>query len=182
MHAMTASNLRSAYAGESMAHMRYLIWGEQAEKNGFPNVGRMFAAIAFAEQCHATNHFRALKDEAGAFDVTGGGVFGLKDTSQALQGGIDGETFEIEEMYPAYLEIATFQGEKQAQTSFHYALEAEKIHAVWYAKAKQAVDAGHDIDLGPVRICEVCGHTIEGDAPDFCPICGAKAEAFVAFA
>jgi len=181
MHAMTAANLRSAYAGESMAHMRYLIWGRQAATNGFPNVGRMFRAIAFAEQCHATNHFRALAGEAGPFDVTGGGVFGLAGTSQALQGGIDGETFEIEEMYPAYLQVATFQGETEAQQSFRYALAAEKIHAAWYAGAKEAVDAGNDVALGTVRICKVCGHTIEGDAPDYCPICGAKAEAFVAF-
>ena len=181
MHAMTAANLRSAYAGESMAHMRYLLWGERAEKDGFPNVGRMFKAIAYAEQCHATNHFRALAGEAGPFDVTGGGVFGLDGTSEALQGGIDGETFEIEEMYPAYLEVATFQGERDAQQSFHYALEAEKIHADWYVKAKHAVDAGKDVDLGTVRICKVCGYTIEGGAPDYCPICGAKADAFVAF-
>ncbi len=181
MHAMTATNLRSAYAGESMAHMRYKTWSDKAEAEGFPSVARMFKAISYAELVHANNHFRALADEAGPFDVTGGGVFGLKDTSQALQGGIDGETFEIDEMYPAYLHVATFQGEEEAQQSFHYALEAEKIHAAWYAKAKQAVDAGHDVDLGTVRICKVCGHTIEGDAPDYCPICGAKAEAFVAF-
>jgi len=181
MHAMTAAHLRSAYAGESMAHMRYLIWGEKAEADGFPNVGRMFKAIAYAEQCHATNHFRALKNEAGPFDVTGGGIFGLTDTSTALQGGIDGEMHEIDEMYPVYLDVARLQGEKQAEISFHYALEAEKIHAVWYANAKKAVDAGKDVDLGTVRICKVCGHTIEGDAPDYCPICGAKADVFVAF-
>jgi len=182
MHAMTAANLRSAYAGESMAHMRYLIWADRAEKEGFANVARMFRAIAYAEQVHATNHFRALRKEAGGFDVTGGGMFGLTGTSQNLHGAIAGETGEIEEMYPAYLAVARLQEEKDAERSFHYALEAEKIHAAWYAKAKQAVDAGKDVALGAVGICNVCGHTVEGDAPDYCPICGAKAEAFVTFA
>jgi rubrerythrin len=50
-------------------------------------------------------------------------VFGLGSTSQNLQGGINGETFEITEMYPTYIEMAKFQGEKGAELSFHYALE-----------------------------------------------------------
>jgi len=54
MNAMTVQNLRSAFGGESQAHMRYLIWADKAEKEGFPNVGRLFRAISFAEQVHAT--------------------------------------------------------------------------------------------------------------------------------
>jgi rubrerythrin len=41
------------------------------------------------------------------------GVFGLRSTSQNLQGGIDGETYEIDEMYPTYLETAKFQVKKE---------------------------------------------------------------------
>ncbi len=47
-NAMTADFLRSAYGGECMAHMRYLTWGEVAEKEGFPNIARLFKAIALA--------------------------------------------------------------------------------------------------------------------------------------
>lgn len=57
-NAMTSEFLHSAYGGESMAHMRYLIWGDMAAKEGFPNVARLFRAISDAEQVHATNHFR----------------------------------------------------------------------------------------------------------------------------
>ena len=63
-----------------------------------------------------------------------------------------------------------------------YALAAEKIHAEMYAQAKQAVDADKDADLGPIQICEVCGHTLEGDAPDSCPVCGVKKDKFHTFA
>ena len=69
MHAMTAGNLRTAFGGESMAHMRYLIWGGKAKADGFPNVARLFRAIAYAEEVHAGNHFKAMEDEAGAFLV-----------------------------------------------------------------------------------------------------------------
>lgn len=62
-NAMTADYLRSAYSGESMAHMRYLIWGEHATKDGFPNIGRLFNAIAYAERVHANNHLLFLKSK-----------------------------------------------------------------------------------------------------------------------
>jgi len=183
MHPMTAENLRSAFGGESQAHMRYLIWAEKAEKDQFPNVARMFRAISRAEQSHATGHFRAMGEVAGAFPVTSGAGFGYGATSENLAGAIEGETFEIEEMYPAYLEVAKMQGEAAAVKSMTYAIEAEKIHAAMYAKAKDAVDAGKDVTLGPVHICPLCGYTHEGDLPDRCPICnlaGAMFESFTA--
>jgi len=89
MHEMTKANLEAAFAGESQAHMKYLIFADQAEKDGFPNVARIFRANAFAEQVHATGHFKVLKK--------------LGDTSTNLQVGIDGENFEVDEMYPAYI-------------------------------------------------------------------------------
>lgn len=182
MHDITAANLRNAHGGESMAHMRYMIWGDKAAEEGFPNVARLFRAITLAEQVHASNHFRELRNEVGGYVCNSAAVFGLGTTSPNLQGAIDGETFEITEMYPTYLETAKFQGEKGAQRSFHYALSAEKQHAVMFQKAKKAVDSGKDIKLGPVQICTVCGWTQEGDPPDVCPICGAKKEKFRTFA
>ncbi len=115
---MTRKFLEEAFAGESMAHMRYLIFAEQAEREGFPpNIAKLFRAIAHAEFVHAKNHFRAL------------GNIG-KTPPENLQAGIDGETYEVEEMYPpVFHNAAEFQGEKEAVRTTHYALEAEKIHA-----------------------------------------------------
>jgi len=181
MHEMTAANLRSAHAGESMAHMRYIIWSEKAQMDGFANVARLFRAISRAEQAHATGHFKALAGVAGAFSVSAGGGFGYASTAENLASAIEGETFEINEMYPAYLAVAKLQKEPAATKSMSYAMAAEKIHAEMYKKAKKAVDAGKDVELGPVRICQVCGHTLEGQAPDFCPTCGAKKDEFITF-
>ncbi len=181
MHGMTAENLRSAFGGESMAHMRYVIWADKAEKDGFPNVARLFRAVSFAERAHATGHFGAMKDVAGGFTVAAGGGFGLGTTSQNLQGAIDGETFEITEMYPAYLAVAEMQGEKAAQRSMSWAMAAEKIHAEMYTTAKKAVDAGRDVTIGPIQVCGLCGHTLEGDAPEKCPVCGAPRKHYKAF-
>jgi len=167
MRKMTEDNLKSAFAGESQAHMRYLIFASKAEQEGFPNVARLFRAIAYAEQVHATNHFNVL------------GM--IRGTAENLQVAINGETFEVNEMYPAYKAVAELQEEKGAQRSTNAALQAEKVHAGMYQKAKQGVERKEDIALGPVFICEVCGYTVEGSAPDRCPICGASKERFRKF-
>jgi len=180
-NAMTADFLRSAYGGESMAHMRYLIWGDMADKEGMLNIGRLFRAIAYAEWAHADNHFRVLKDKVGDASVTAGAVFGAGKTVDNLQGAINGELHEVEQMYPVYLNTAQFQGEKGAEKAFHYALEAEKIHAKLFEEAQEAAKQGKDMELGPVYVCPVCGHTVKDNLPDVCPICGTKKEMYKHF-
>ncbi|MBC7093558.1 rubrerythrin family protein, partial [Candidatus Bipolaricaulota bacterium] len=131
------------------------------------NLARLFRAIAYAEQVHATNHYREL------------GM--VRASPDNLQVAIDGETFEVDEMYPAYNTVAEFQGEKGAVRSTHFALEAEKIHAAMYAKARQSALTGKDVQVGKVQICAVCGYTAEGEAPERCPICSAPRDKFKAF-
>ncbi|WP_425447593.1 rubrerythrin family protein [Dethiothermospora halolimnae] len=181
MNAMTAENLRSAFGGESQAHMRYRIWADKAEKDGFKNVANLFRAVSYAEEVHATNHFRALKDEAGDFSVTSGAGFGLSTTSENLEAARNGELHEIEQMYPAFMAVAEKQEEKAAINSMKFAIEAEKTHAELYKKAKEAVDADKDYETEKIYVCPVCGYTVEGEAPDKCPICLVKAERFVEF-
>jgi len=167
MRKMTEENLKAAFAGESQAHMRYLIFAEAAEREGKPNIARLFRAIAYAEQVHAANHL--------------GELGGIGKTPENLAEAIAGETFEVEEMYPAYLAVAELQGEAGARRAIHYALEAEKIHARMYEKAKEAAEKGQDIELKTVYICPVCGYTVEGEAPEYCPVCGAPREKFKNF-
>lgn len=168
MKKMTEANLKDSFAGESQAHVKYLNFAERAEKEGYPNVGRLFRAASFAEQVHAGNHLRALD--------------GIQGTVANLEAAIGGETFEVEEMYAAYKVVAEAQGEKRALRMFEWAMEAEKIHAGMYARAKQSVEGGQDIGNTPIWVCEACGYTCEGeDAPDTCPLCGAKKERFRKF-
>ncbi len=167
MRNMTKANLEAAFAGESQAHMKYLIFADQAEKDGFTNVARLFRANAYAEQVHATSHFKVLKK--------------LADTSENLQVGIDGETYEVEEMYPAFTAVAELQDERGAVRSTKWAREAEKIHAEMYTNAKSKVDQGQDSSIGKMYVCPVCGWTGEGEPPDNCPLCNGKKEFFKIF-
>jgi len=181
MHEMTATNLRSAFAGESQANMRYIIYADLAESEALDNVARLFRALAFAEQVHATNHFRALRLETGAHGSTSYGGFGISSTSNNLQVAIEGEAFESSEMYPVYKAVAAFQEEDAAERSFHWAWQAEQVHAVLLRQAKDAVDAGHDYEATVLSVCQVCGHTLVGDAPDRCPICNAPKSRYTTF-
>ena len=167
MKEMTKRFLGDAFAGESQAHMRYLIFSEKAEKEGFTNVARLFKAIAYAEFVHAKNHLMELG--------------GVAETLKNLETAVAGETFEVEEMYPAYHEVAKLQGEAGAQRTTKYALEAEKTHAQLYSKAKEAVSKNQDVDVGPIYICPKCGFTAVDEAPDKCPVCGCPSERFVKF-
>jgi len=167
MRKMTEENLKAAFAGESQAHMKYLAFAARAEREGFKNVARLFKAISYAEQIHATSHLRVLK--------------GIGKTSANLEAAIGGETFEVDEMYPAYLSVAELQEEKGAQVSMNYALEAEKTHADLYTEAKEAVDAGDDAEVGDIFICNVCGYTVTEEVPDTCPVCQATKDKFSKF-
>ncbi len=167
MREMTKRFLKDAFAGESQAHMRYLIFAEKAEKEGFSNVARLFKAIAYAEFVHAKNHLMELGE--------------VKGTADNLGAAVAGETFEVEEMYPVYHEAAKLQGEEGAQRTTRFALEAEKIHAELYSKAREAVLQGRDADIGKIYICPMCGYTAVGEAPDRCPICGCPRDKFVEF-
>jgi rubrerythrin len=167
MKKMTEANVKDALAGESQAHIRYLAFSAKAASEKMPNVARLFQATAFSEQVHATNHLKTLT--------------GVGTTAENLGRAIGGETFEIEEMYTAYVKVAELQGEKTALTFLNYALAAEKVHARIYGKAKASVDTGKDIEAVPVHVCSVCGFTMEAAAPDNCPVCGAPKEKFVTF-
>ncbi len=167
MREMTKKFLEEAFAGESMAHMKYLIFADEAERQGKPRLAKLFRAIAYAEFVHARNHFRVL-----------GKIGSLEEN---IQMGIDGETFEIEEMYPVYENAAQFQEEADAARSMHFAIEAEKIHADMYKKAKELIEKGDDYTAEKVYICPVCGYTTEDEVPEKCPVCGLPGEKFVEF-
>jgi rubrerythrin len=167
MKKMTEENVKAALAGESQAHIKYAAFAFKAESENLPNVARAFKANSFAEQVHASNYLKLL----GA----------LGSTPDNLAAAVGGETFEIEEMYPSFVVTAQSQGEKAAETYFNWATAAEKVHAHIYREAQQAVAAGQDIPSKPIHVCPACGFTMEGDAPDKCPLCSTVKARFVSF-
>lgn len=155
--------LKEAFAGESQANRKYLAFAEQADKEGFPQAARLFRAAAAAETVHAHNHMRAMK--------------AIGTTADNLKDALAGETHEFTSMYPEMLEQAKQEGHADAQRSFHYALEVEKVHGNLYQEMADNLDAAGKEDYA-YYVCPVCGHTVAKEAPDACPICGTKGSMF----
>jgi rubrerythrin len=166
MQPTTEQNLSSAFAGESQAHMKYMVFADRAEREGLLNIARLFRAASFSEQIHATNHLKTL---------------GVGKTAENLEVAFGGETYEITTMYPTFIEAAEAEGEKRAVGSMHDAMEAEKVHAALYAQAKDCVAGGGDMATVAIFVCPVCGFTMEGEAPERCPVCNAPSSKFVTF-
>jgi len=158
----TEEHLREAFAGESQANRTYLAFALSADKEGYPQVARLFRAAAEAETIHAHNHLKALR--------------GVKSTRENLAEAVAGETHEFKRMYPGMLTDARAEGNKEAERSFHYANEVEKVHAELYQKLLDGLDAGQE--AYPYFICPVCGYTSGKEPPDTCPVCGARGKAF----
>lgn len=158
MSTKTYENLQAAFAGESQANRRYLFFAEKADKEGWPQVARLFRAAAEAETVHARNHLEAMD--------------GVASTRDNLEVAVCGESAEFTKMYPGFIEQAKSDKDTRAETSFYRANEVEKIHHRLYQQAVKALGAGQFKDE-PYFVCQVCGNTVAGAAPEKCPICGA---------
>jgi rubrerythrin len=160
----TMDNLAKAFAGESQANRKYLAFAKKAEEDGKPQVAKLFRAAAEAETIHAHAHLRVMG--------------GIKSTAENLEAAISGEGEEFQDMYPAMLAEAQAEGNKPAEFSFKNALAVEEIHHGLYSKALEAVKGGKDLPAGKIYVCPVCGNTVEGEAPDTCPVCGVAGDKF----
>jgi rubrerythrin len=157
----TERNLTEAFAGESQANRRYLAFAQKAEQEGYHQVARLFRAAAEAETVHAHNHLKALK--------------AIRSTAENLQEAIAGETAEFREMYPGMIAAAQEEGQREALRSFEFANEVEKVHAQLFEKALENLA---DQTVQDIYVCSICGHTVEGEPPDNCPICKAVKKFF----
>jgi rubrerythrin len=160
----TSENLKEAFAGESQANRKYLAFAKKAQQDGFGQVAKLFRAAAAAETVHAHAHFRVMG--------------GVKSTEENLQAAIVGEGFEFQQMYPKFVSDAQEEGNKPAVQSFQRALAVEEIHYGLYSKALETVKSGSDLPQTKLFVCQVCGNTVEGSAPEVCPICGSPGKQF----
>lgn len=159
--ANTNDNLQEAFAGESQANRKYLAFAQKAEEEGYSQIARLFKAAAEAETVHALAHLEAMA--------------GVASTKDNLKQAIDGETFEFTKMYPKMIEEAKKEGHREAEISFDNANKVEKIHAELYKKALENLGKNKNTVY---YVCKVCGNTVEGKAPDTCPICNSSAQMF----
>ncbi len=160
----TDENLQEAFGGESKANRRYLFFADKAEKEGFTGVAKLFRAVAEAETVHARNHLNAL-DAIGS-------------TKDNLMAASIGEHQEFTGMYPVFIEVAKEERNDRADRTFALANAVEKIHHGYFEAALKEVKEGKKPAEATYYVCQVCGNTVAGSAPDKCSVCGPPKERF----
>jgi rubrerythrin len=179
----TIENLKYAYNGESTASTKYAAFAEKAKSEGFDTVAVMFLATSKAEAVHAANHLKVLEKLGEKVAEPEIGKFEVLSTAENLGDAVKGETEEIENMYPGFIETATKEKSKDAVKSFSWAVDTEKKHAEFYKKALAAITAGGEKSL-PSKwfVCPVCGNTYDsGSVTASCDFCMTPKEKFIAF-
>jgi rubrerythrin len=162
--ATTEANLKEAFAGESQAYRKYVVFAKKAEQEGFANVARLFRTAAEAEAIHATGHLNSME--------------GVKSTAENLRAAVAGETHEYTEMYPPMIEQAQQENHK-GKWMLNLANKAEAVHAQLYKLALEAVSQGKDLTETNFYLCPVCGHIEMGKPPAVCPICNVKGDKYI---
>lgn len=154
------SFLETSLTNESMAHVRYKLFAEEAEEKGFPGIARMFKALSDSEFYHSRNHFYVLGK--------------IKSVLNNLKSAKEGESFEVETMYKDYLDYCRTKNYGLASYTFYDSLEAEKKHLALVNDALKNHSNSKDIPLINYFTCTSCGYTMCGnEKPGNCPVCGA---------
>lgn len=114
---LTIQNLEAAFAGESMAHIKYRYFAKLCREMGDEETAKAFEATADQEVMHAFGHLDLLfpKDR-----IT---------PAQALQFAIDGETYEYTEMYPKFRHVAMEEGNADAVKEMDEQIAESREHA-----------------------------------------------------
>jgi rubrerythrin len=173
--AATMTNLQAAFNGESNAHARYLAFAQKADDEGYAGAASLFRAAARAEEIHAANHETVIKKSGGVPDTKVEPPT-VKSTRENLAAAIKGETYERDEMYPAFIRQAKSDGASEAVRTFSFALAAEAEHAKLYADT-----LGNLESLTASRVfyvCPICGFTSSNPNFDRCPTCATPKERF----
>lgn len=125
----TMANLEAAFAGESMAHIKYRYFAKLAREAGDEDTARTFEATADQEVMHAFGHLDLLYPKASM------------TPAKALQIAIDGETYEYTEMYPGFRKTAELDGNAAAVAEIDAQIAESKDHAAAFQAALEAATA-----------------------------------------
>ena len=181
----TIKNLASAFVGESQARNRYTLYAKKAKEDELVQISEIFLLTADQEKEHAKWLFRLInqlkessKDDYSEIKLEAPVPTILGSTEENLVSAIEGENYEFTEMYPRFIQQAKAENNSAAQRTFDWANKVEKIHHGLYQKALETLEAGQQLKDEPYFVCQACGYTVDGEAPDRCPVCGAPLKMF----
>ena len=156
----TEKNLQAAFAGESEARNKYTYFASKAKKDGFVQISKIFLETAENEKEHAKIWYKILT--------------GIGSTIDCLKEAAEGESYEWQEMYPAFAKTAREEGFDEIAELFEGVAAIEKEHEERYRKLLKNIEDklvfSRDGDC--IWQCSNCGHIVVGkEAPEVCPVC-----------
>ena len=122
IESVTVKNIEAAFAGESMAHIKYRYFARIARAAGDEATARVFEQTADQEVQHAFGHLDLLYPKS---EMT---------PARALQMAIEGETYEYTEMYPQFRHLAEQEGNAAAVAEMDEQIAESKQHAARFAQ------------------------------------------------
>ena len=153
-----------AYTGESKAALRLKVYADKAEKEGYPQIAKLFRVISFSEEIHGTRSLKRLRE--------------VKNTEENLSASFESETNVAGVAYEKFVRLAADENDNTAQTIFSQTKDVEDVHAKLY---KEAMNHLMEDRQTTYFVCAVCGFISDGILPDQCPVCGAPKEQFIKF-
>ena len=156
----TEKNLETAFAGESQARNKYDYWSSKAKKDGYEQIGELFALTAGNEKEHAKLWFKELGE--------------LGTVEENLLHAAEGENYEWTDMYKGFAEDADREGFPALAERFRRVAAIEKTHEERYRKLLSNVETMQGCEKSGITIweCRNCGHIVVGTkAPEICPVC-----------
>ncbi|MDP1708025.1 MAG: rubrerythrin family protein [Gammaproteobacteria bacterium] len=114
---VTVKNIEAAFAGESMAHIKYLYFAGIARAHGDVDTAKVFEETAAQEVQHAFGHMDLLYPKTEM------------DVKQCLEMAIAGETYEYTEMYPSFRHMAVEEGNSAAVAEYDEQIAESREHA-----------------------------------------------------
>lgn len=182
----TAQNLITSFVGESQANMRYTLAAKVAKDEGYVQISRIFEETAMNEREHAARFYKFLREEYKLEDIELNENYTKwpvvwHDTVTNLQGAINGEAEEADDMYPSFADVADEEGFPEIARAFRNIAKVEGAHKERYEKLKYNIenDQVFKRDEKVLWMCGNCGFLIEAyEAPKICPACAHGQEYF----
>jgi rubrerythrin len=171
----TQRNLATAFAEESVARARYVLFAQVAEKEGYEQIAAIFLETAANEQEHAKRFYKLIKGDAVPIQIllaVPGVPIGT--TLENLRAAADGEFEEHSHMYPHWAAIAEQEGFDEIARIWRAIASVEKEHETRYRILLRRVDEGTVFkrDREVLWKCRNCGYVSKGlQAPETCPAC-----------
>lgn len=170
----TEKNLLASYFAESTAVTRYHFYAQQAVKDGYPSVGKIFDETAENELAHSKVFFKMLPggDPISVTVATNPGI--ISDVKTNLRTAIFEEIHEGADFYMSAAATAREEGFDIVAEHFEAIATVERHHAERFQRFLKHIEDGTlwKRDKPTKWQCLVCGYIFEGlEPPEECPGC-----------